>query len=307
MTRRLNVLILALLVLIGAPYYWYLLDNRPGDVPPKAVTIAQLRQLASARPGPAPKAVEVELVSFRRVPGTLFAAGIGLKRRLIGVMVWRLPVDGTGPIVIDSGLDAQAAESMGMESFNHAAWGHVKTALAESSLTLITHEHPDHLGGLLSWAGPSAFAKAQLNGPQQIAAAKQLDVPVRDAATVAVGAPFAVAPGVVAIPAASHTPGSQMIFVRLADGREYLFTGDIATLTHSWRELRARSRLVGAVLAPEDRREVYAWLKTIRALKVEAPRLIILTGHDYEAVFDRDHPTGVKNGFSLSQINAARP
>lgn len=307
MTWRLNRLILALLMLVGAPYYWFLLDNRPGDVAPKPVTITQLRQLASARPGPAPKAVEVELVSFRRVPGTLFAAGIGLKRRLIGVMAWRLPVDGKGPIVIDSALDAKAAASMGMEGYKATAWDHVKAALAESSLTLITHEHPDHIGGLLNWAGPAALGKAQLNGPQRIAAGKQLNLPVGDAALRATGAPFAVAPGVVVIPAASHTPGSQMIYARLADGREYLFTGDIATLDLSWRELRARSRLVGAVLAPEDRREVYAWLKTIRALKAEAPDLIVLTGHDFEAVLDRDHPSGVKNGFTLSQIKAARP
>ena len=63
--------------------------------------------------------------------------------------------------------------------------------------------------------------------------------------TVQAGAPQAVAPGVVVIPAPSHTLGSQMVFVKLADGREFLFAGDIATMASSWRELRARSRLIG--------------------------------------------------------------
>jgi hypothetical protein len=80
-----------------------------------------------------------------------------------------------------------------------------------------------------------------------------------------------------------------MIFVRLADGREYLFTGDIATMAQSWQDLRARSRLIGVYLAPENRDEVFTWLKTIRALKGQAPKLEVIAGHDYEWIkFDPD-------------------
>jgi glyoxylase-like metal-dependent hydrolase (beta-lactamase superfamily II) len=145
MTRRLNWFLLAMLVLFGGPYYWLLIDNRPGDAAAKPVSIPQLRSLAASIPGNAPTEVEVELVTFRRLPGTLFMAGTGLKRRLIGVMAWRLPVPGKGPILIDSAMDGAAAKQMGMEEFNPDAWARVEQALASASQIVITHEHPDRL------------------------------------------------------------------------------------------------------------------------------------------------------------------
>ena len=302
MTRRLNWFLLALIVLVGLPFYWLLLDNRPGAAQAKPVTIAQLRQLAATTPGAAPKAVELELIAFRRLPGDLFAAGIGLKRRLIGVMAWRLPVEGQGPIMIDSGMNGTAAREMGMEHFYPAAWVKVQHALGQASLVLITHEHADHLGGVVSLGNRALLGRVRFNA-EQLPGNRWTDLlkwPAGELPRPAIvgPAPVAVAPGVVVIPAPSHTAGSQMVFVRLADGREYLFTGDIATLAQSWQQLRARSRLVGDYLAPEDRAEVFAWLMTIRTLKAQAPALVVLPGHDFEWVIDPHNKTGVRHGFS---------
>ena len=112
-------------------------------------------------------------------------------------------------------------------------------------------------------------------------------------------APVAVAPGVVVIPApSSHTPGSQLIYVRLANGRELLFAGDNSSFAQNWQELRGRSRLVETWFAPENRAEVFAWLKTIRALKAQAPSLVVVPGHDWEWLENPENLTGVRIGFS---------
>ncbi len=301
MTRRLNWFLLFLLVLFGTPFYWLLIDNRPGDVTAKPVSIAQLRALAASRPGPAPTGVEVELVAFRRLPGALFVAGSGIKRRLIGVMAWRLPVPNQGPILIDSAMDGAAAKAMGMEEFDPKAWERVDRALHSASQIIITHEHADHLGGLVG-PGRRALLDRVLFNPQQLPGNRwtdQLSWPTGDLPSPAItgSAPIAVAPGVVVIPAASHTEGSQMVFVRLADGREFLFTGDIATMAQSWQELRARSRLIGDYLAPETRTNVFAWLKTIRVLKAQAPGLVVLPGHDFEWLTEPDNRGQVQFGF----------
>ncbi len=286
MTKRLNILLFVLLLLFGVPYYWLLIDNRPGNAVAKPISIGQLRALAAAKPGFAPIQVEVELVAYRRLPGALFVAGNGIKRRLIGVMVWRLPVPGSGPVVIDSGMNAEAAKAMGMERFSPEAWTKVEQALDEASQIVITHEHADHLGGVVSLGRRDLLERVRFN-PQQLPGNRWTDLlawPQGDLPQPSINgtAPVAIAPGVVVIPAASHTDGSQMVFVRLADGREFLFTGDIATMAQSWQELRARSRLIGDHLAPESRGEVFAWLKTIRALKAQSPGLIVLPGHDFE-------------------------
>lgn len=305
MTHRLNLFLLALALLIGGPYYWLLLDNRPGDAAPKPITIAQLRQAAAAMPGALPTNAEVELVAFRRLPGNLFAAGAGIKRRLIGVMSWRLPVPGKGPIVIDSALNQAAADQMGMERFDPAAWQRVEKTLREASLILITHEHADHLGGVVSLGQPEVLGRVRFNA-QQLPGNRWTDLlswprPPLPTASIAGSAPVPVSPGVVVIPAPSHTPGSQMVFVRLADGRELLFTGDIATLAQSWKEQRARSRLIGDWLAPENRSEVYSWLATIAALKASAPNLVVLPGHDFEWIVDPENKTGVQHHFFTLQ------
>ena len=290
MTKRLNWFLLIVLLLFAAPYYWLLLDNRPGDMPAKPVGIEQLRSLAASIPGPAPSALEVEVVGWRRLPGDLFVAGSGIKRKHVAVMAWRLLVPGAKPIVIDSGMTAAAAQEMGMEAFRAPAQARVDAALRDAGMILITHEHPDHLGGLVAVGGLPLTNAARL-GPQQLPtaalASKMVPWPkgVTLQAKLASTGLQAVAPGVVVIPAPSHTPGSQMIYVRMANGREYLFAGDIATFAQSWEELRARSRLVGDYVAPENRAEVFAWLKTIRALKKSAPKMTVLAGHDFEWLF----------------------
>jgi glyoxylase-like metal-dependent hydrolase (beta-lactamase superfamily II) len=304
MTRRLNWFLFAMLVLLGAPYYWLLIDNRAGDTAAKPVTIVQLRSLSASKPGAAPTGVEVERVAFRRLPGTLFVAGGGIKRRLIAVMAWRLPVPGTGPIMIDSAMDGKAAQAMGMESFDPQAWARVERALDSASQIVITHEHGDHLGGVVGPSKRALLGKVLFN-PNQLPGNRWTDLlpwpaPPLPRPAITGTAPVAIAPGVVVIPAASHTEGSQMVFVRLADGREFLFTGDIATMARSWQELRARSRLIGDYFAPEDRAEIYAWLKTIRALKAQAPELVILPGHDFEWLIEPDNRRLVQFGFSTA-------
>ena len=306
MTRRLNWFLLALIVLVGLPYYWLLIDNRPGDAQAKPVTIEQLRGLATSMPGQAPYAVEVELSAYRLLPGTLFVAGSGLKRKLVGVMAWRLPVKGGKPVMIDSSLPQAAATEMGMDQFDQAAQARIDAALRGAGLILITHEHIDHQGGLVALKDPAALAAARLN-PGQISGNRWTEMlpwpqGPRPGPAITGSAPVAVAPGVVVIPAHSHTPGSQMIFVRLASGHEFLFAGDIATFAQNWTETRARSRLVGDYLAPEERGEVFSWLRTIKALKAQNPALIVLPGHDFEWVIDPENQSGVRQGFTAPPV-----
>ena len=49
----------------------------------------------------------------------------------------------------------------------------------------------------------------------------------------------AIAPGVVLIKAPGHSPGSQMIYVQRADGREFLFAGDIGWSLRNIEEVRS--------------------------------------------------------------------
>lgn len=296
MTHRLNLVLLTLILAIGLPYYWFLLDNSGGSLPAKPVTMAQLRQLAASIPGEAPYAVEMERSAFRRVPGNTMVAGSGMKRKLVGYMAFRLPVRGGKPVMIESGITPEIAAAANAEQFNLSAQRRIDRELDGAGMILVTHEHPDHLGALAAHGGGALQQAAWLN-PRQLAA-KLAWNGAKPSPRLNATALQAVAPGIVVIPAPdSHTPGSQLIYVRLADGHEVLFVGDNSSFAQNWTELRGRSRLVETWFAPENRGEVFAWLKTIRALKAQAPGLLVVPGHDWEWLENPENHTGVKIGF----------
>ena len=301
MTRRLNWIMLLLILAIGLPYYWFLLDNSGAALPAKPITIAELRRLAAAIPGEAPYAVEAERAAFRRLPGNLMVAGSGMKRKLVGYMAFRLLVRGGRSVMIESGITSAVAAASSAEQFNLSAQARIDRELDQAGMILVTHEHPDHLGALAAHGG-SALQQAWLNPgqvpPAAMAAKLQWNGPVPPPRITGQG-PQAVAPGVVVIPAPnSHTPGSQLIYVRLSDGHELLFAGDNSSFAQNWQELRGRSRLVETWFAPENRAEVFAWLKTIRALKRQAPGLLVVPGHDWEWLENPANAPGVRIGFS---------
>ncbi len=293
-TWRLNRWLLALVLIFGLPYYWLLLDTRIGDAQPKPLSITDLRALAGSIPGPLPSEVRVELISYQRVPGNLVAAGAGLKRRVVGRMMFELAIPGAGPVIIDSGPTAAGAKELADELFDPGARARADAAMRRASLIVVTQENADHIGGIAELAKTPAILRAKFN-PVQAAVIRTTGQP----AIAATGAQ-AVAPGIVVILAPSHTPGSQMIYARLADGKEYLFAGDIATTMKSWQETRARSRLLSQYFAAhsENRREVFSWLLTIRKLAREAPDLKVVPGHDFDALNDPENHFGIQHRFA---------
>jgi glyoxylase-like metal-dependent hydrolase (beta-lactamase superfamily II) len=197
-----------------------------------------------------------------------------------------------GDIVIDSGLGPADAERLQLERFVPRDQARFDAALRTARLIVLTHEHPDHLNGLLRLPQFPRVAPRALLLPEQ-----RPDAPLARAAPWPAGSRAAlprfdykgmaaIAPGVVLIRTPGHTPGAQMVFVRLAGGREVLLAGDTATVARSWREVRARSRLLSDFLAPEDRAAVFDWLKALRALHRAAPEVFIVPGHDFEYVED---------------------
>ncbi|MGE3692654.1 MAG: hypothetical protein AB7F98_14875 [Novosphingobium sp.] len=245
------MLMLTLALLLGLPYYWLLLDNRPDGIQPMPIHMAQLRELAASKPGPLPESVRMELVAHRLLPGNLVAAGSGMKRRNMGMLAFVLPVPGGRNVLIGPATAIGPDAGISLHRRYRDAAARVEQLRRDGAMAIATD------GG----AGASQ--------------------------------PAALAPGVVAIPAPSHRPSTRMIYARIANGAEYLFATDVAPLAVSWKSQRGRARLVSDWLVPEDRRSVFAWLRTIRALKLEAPALHVVPGYDYEWLRDPQHKSGV--------------
>jgi glyoxylase-like metal-dependent hydrolase (beta-lactamase superfamily II) len=86
-----------------------------------------------------------------------------------------------------------------------------------------------------------------------------------------------IAPGVALLKAAGHTPGSQMVYIRLATGQEVILAGDVAWLMAGIEQQRQKPAAVSRALA-EDRAALgaqIAWLHRMAAAGVT-----VIVAHD---------------------------
>src|SRR6185436_13319202 len=94
---------------------------------------------------------------------------------------------------------------------------------------------------------------------------------------------LAIAPGVVLIKAPGHTPGSQMVFVQLADGRELLFLGDVSWRLQNIADVRERPLFMTLVIG-EDRDAVIGEFQALHQLMEAEPSIKLVPGHDGPAI-----------------------
>lgn len=268
MINRISGWLLIVIVTVGVSFWWLLMAPDRGTAPAKPVHIGELRMLAAILPGRRPTGISYTLLATRKTPGDVYAAGIGLKRRPLAIIAWTLPVMGRRPIMIDPGAPTRDAGVGEFSNFDFARQSWIHAQAKAASLVLYTQGHGQELPARAYQLGKVGMGLAR-------PARTPSPLPIPSIAAQA------VAPGVVVIPASSHAPGARLIFVQLADGREFLFTGNISALTENWSRLRARSHLAAVWGPVQARAETYAWLRTIRQLSAEAPNMKIVPGHDY--------------------------
>src|SRR5258705_10898810 len=87
-----------------------------------------------------------------------------------------------------------------------------------------------------------------------------------------------VAPGIVLIKAPGHTPGHQMVYVRLDSRREYLFIGDVGWTLDNVTQLKLRP----AVTMRRINEDAPALMHQLRWIKdvMDREKLIVIPSHD---------------------------
>jgi glyoxylase-like metal-dependent hydrolase (beta-lactamase superfamily II) len=138
-----------------------------------------------------------------------------------------------GWVMVDGAYSQKEAGTNG--KFFPDRFDQVVAALRGARLVVITHEHGDHVGTILlpevvrDVAPHTLLTKQQ----EQTLVFKPRPGVKLDAATarrflvVDYERLLPIAPGVVLVRAPGHTPGSQMVYVKLASGREIMLVGDV--------------------------------------------------------------------------------
>lgn len=281
-----------LIIVLGILFWWLLLSgsNAPKSAP-GVFDLADWRSKASASVDTLPSAIRILEVGKDTAPP--FAAQAGRFGAPVAMSYNAVEIfypDRT--IIVGGAVDRPTAEGMALSKtewvFSDAAYDALAAAMLSAEQVLMTHEHLDHVMAIARHPDPQALAQnLVLNAPQVDALPLFADGTL-DPALVALepglsGDVTPIAPGVVVAPAAGHTPGSQVVFIRLQNGEEILLIGDIVWNMGAIEALKTRPVLTQyMVFSPnyEDRSAVARQVRALHDMIADHPELTVLPAHD---------------------------
>jgi glyoxylase-like metal-dependent hydrolase (beta-lactamase superfamily II) len=266
------------------------------DEPPAAAqdfnfsaTLAEIRQVATMIPGDRPLRVNVLKFAESRRSKKFSIKGApdepSVQARTVFQVVYR---DGT--VMIDSGMDEQIHKFFGRvvaEPYDQEAAAQVARAVRAAKSIVVTHEHGDHVAGVIRTpfvgeiAPKTVLTRTQvhtLETDPQMPEIKLTDEMARHYIVIEYEKYYPFAPGFVLIKAPGHTPGSQMIYVALESGREYLFIGDTAWHMDGVRTVTGKD----APWITEDEPALMVQLRWLNGLFRTEKNLFIVVSHDDE-------------------------
>jgi glyoxylase-like metal-dependent hydrolase (beta-lactamase superfamily II) len=208
-------------------------------------------------------------------------------------------------VMVDAGMDLQVHKFFGRgveEPYDASAAALVERAVRGARLIVVTHEHGDHVAGVIrSPAAAELAPKTILTRTQvevlrtkpQMPEIQLTDEQARRFVVVDYERYMPFAPGMALIKSAGHTPGSQMVYVTLESGREYLLIGDATWHMDGVRLMKGKD----APWITEDQNAVLDQLRWLNQLSRTDPRLVIVASHDEE-----QHAELVKGGLLSNRL-----
>lgn len=207
--------------------------------PPWSADLAQIRQVAGMIPGPRPLRVNVVKFAESRRPKNFAVKGLSPEPSVQARTAYQI-VYPDGTLMVDTGMDLATHQFFGrgtQEPYFPDQAARVAEALGSAKAIIVTHEHGDHIAGLMRSASfadlapKTVLTRAQLQTLMTDPQIPELRPTPEMAARLRVidySDYLAFAPGIALIKAPGHTQGSQMVYVALQSGKEVLLTGDVA-------------------------------------------------------------------------------
>jgi glyoxylase-like metal-dependent hydrolase (beta-lactamase superfamily II) len=285
MTSRL----VALFVLGAGVLSWQLAGSAQNATSAWTANLSEVRATAALIPGRRPLRINMLKFAESRRTKNFSIKGAPADPSVQARTAFQI-VFADGTMMVDAGMDQQVHRFFGRgveEPYFPDAARQVERAAGEARLIVVTHEHGDHVAGVIrspiadDLARKTILTRTQvqtLMTAPQMPEIKLTEQMARRFVVVDYDRYFPVAPGVALIRSPGHTPGSQMVFAALESGREYLLIGDAAWHMDGVRLVRGKD----APWITEDQAAVGDQLRWLNELSRAERSLVIVASHDDE-------------------------
>ncbi len=275
--------------------------------PSWSASIADIRRVATMIPGRRPLRINVVTFAESRRTKNFSVKGAAATPSVQARTAFQV-VYADATVMIDAGMDQQVHRFFGRgveEPYDAAAAKQVDAAVRAARLIVLTHEHGDHAAGVIHSPIAAALApKTILTRPQlqtllstpQMPEIKLTENLASRYVVVDYDKYMPVAPGIAIVKAAGHTPGSQMVYVTLETGREYLFIGDASWHMDGVRQMTGKD----APWITEDQNAVTDQLRWLNGLSRTDAELVIVASHDQELLQDLTASTILGGAFEAT-------
>lgn len=305
MKSRKSRIVIGLAVIAVAILIFGLISVRYDGLPDQSdfvLDMAQVRKLADAPQDDLALSINSLLVAEADFPSCLVIAGCAAQSYPFQFRVFEIEF-GDQTVIIDPVHDIELHRANGplMTEFYQPGYDQMQQAMKKAALILLTHEHFDHIGGLIkSPYLEQLLPKVRMNSSQlNSAAADLMDYPpVMRNVTLLADQPYtAIAPGMVLIRAPGHTPGSQMVFVKLRNGAEVLFVGDIVWDMDNILQQKSKSLLANWA-AGENGVQLAHQIRALIGLYQSDDKVKLLVSHDKNQLADYMREGLIKDGLA---------
>jgi glyoxylase-like metal-dependent hydrolase (beta-lactamase superfamily II) len=283
-----------LLILLGVAAAWTVAVSvrAQNPVPVWTARLNDVRGVAATIPGARPLRINVLKFAESRRTKNFSVKGAAADPSVQARTAFQV-VYADGYVMVDAGMDQQVHKFFGRgveEPYDSEAAKQVERALKGARLIVVTHEHGDHVAGVIrtplanELAPKTILTRTQVQtliANPQMPEIRLTEETARRFIVVDYDKYLPLAPGLAVIKAPGHTPGSQMVYVALQSGKEYLLIGDTAWHMDGVRSVRGKD----APWVAEDENALAEQLRWLNGLLTE-PNLFIVASHDDEQHHD---------------------
>jgi len=280
-------LFLSLALLLAAGFVSRAQQPPVQNAAPWSADISEIRRTATLIPGRRPSRINVLKFAESRRTKNFSVKGEPASPSVQARTVFQV-IYPDGYVMVDAGMDQPMHKQIGRgadEPYFPEQAQQVDRALRGARAIIFTHEHGDHVTGVIrtpylsELAPKTILTRAQvrtLETTPQFPDLRITDEQAQRYHVIDYDRYMAFAPGWALIKAAGHTPGSQMMFITLDSGREYLLIGDAAWHMDGVRKVVGKD----APWIVEDTAAVTDQLKWLNTLSMTDKNLVIVASHD---------------------------